>query len=128
MDKLDTFVGEFTQDRVVEPPITIPLELTDEQVRIIYEKMVEIKIEQYPEEFVISKPLFGEYVVIAPAYYYSIHIENGDLKTSTRWVDNVVQPTPEKADRLRDFFQLIIRMIEAHPNYNQLPKTNFGCI
>ncbi len=128
VDKLDTFAGEFTQDRVVEPPITIPLVLTDEQMTMIYEKMVEIKIDHYPEEFKISKPLFGEYVLLSTGYYYSIQIENGDLETSTRWVDNVVQPTSEKADRLRDFFQVIIEMIQGYPAYLQLPKTNFGCI
>jgi len=128
VDKLNTFAGEFTQDRVVDPPITIPLALTDGQMKIIYEKMVEIKMDQYPEEFKISKPLFGDYAEIAPAYYYSIQIENGKLKTSTRWVDNIVQPTSEKADRLRELFNMIIGMVETHPNYIQLPEVNFGCV
>jgi len=128
VDKLDAFAGEFTQDRVVEPPITIPLTLTDEQMEIIYQKMVEIKIDQYPKEFKISKPLFGEYVLLSTAYYYSIQIENSDLNISTRWVDNVVQPASEKADRLRAFFQAIIEMIKGHPNYIQFPETSFGCI
>ena len=128
MDKLDTFAGEFTQDRVVEPPITIPLVFTDDQMTMIFEKIVEIKIDEYPEEFSIPKPLVGDYAEIAPAYYYSIQVENGDLKTSTRWVDNIVQPTSEKADRLRELFNMIIGMIEAHPNYIQLPEVNFGCV
>ena len=128
IDKLDTYAGEFTQDRVVEPPITIPLDLTDGQMTIIYEKMVEIKIDTYPEEFTISKPLFGEYILLSTSFFYSIQIENGDRKISTRWVDNVVQPASEKADRLRDFFHMIVEMIKSAPSYMQLPETEFGCI
>jgi hypothetical protein len=51
MDKLDTFKREFTQDRVVEPSITIALGLSDEQMTMIYEKMVEIDLARYPEVF-----------------------------------------------------------------------------
>jgi hypothetical protein len=128
VDKLDTFAGEFTQDRVVEPPITIPLKLTDEQMGMIYEVMVAIRIESYPEEYKIKKPLIGDFVHIAPSYYYSIQVVNGGFESSTRWVDDVVQPASEKADRLRDFFHLIIGMIKSHPNYEQLPETEFGCV
>lgn len=128
VDKLDTFAGEFTQDRVVEPPITIPLELTGKQMKVIYEKIVAIGIDEYPEEFKIPKPLFGDYVLLSTGYYYSIQITNGEMKKSIRWVDNVAQPVSEKADRLRDFFQAIVEMIQAHPAYLQLPETKFGCV
>lgn len=65
MDKLDTFKGEFTQDRVVEPSITLTLQLSDEQMMMIYGKMLEIDLARYPEVFAVSKPLMGEVVMIS---------------------------------------------------------------
>ena len=128
IDKLDTFKGEFTQDRVVEPDINIPLGLSNDQMTMIYEKMVEIDLAQYPEVFEVLKPLIGEVVMISSPYNYALMVENGKSKTSVRWTDNIVQPTTAKADRLRELFRLIIQMVREDPGYQQLPEVNFGCI
>jgi len=128
IDKLDTFKREFTQDRVVEPSITIPLGLTNDQMTMIYEKMVEIQIAQYPEVFEVPQPLIGEVVMISSPYNYALMVENGTSKTSVRWTDNIVQPTTTKADQLRELFRLIIQMVQEDPGYQQLPEVNFGCI
>jgi hypothetical protein len=128
MDKLDTFKGEFIQDRVVEPSITIPLKLSNEQIAAIYEKMVEINVASYPEVFEVRKPLLGEVVMIASPYNYDLMVENGESKTSIRWTDNIVQPTNAKADQLRELFRLIIQMVQEHPSYQGLPEVKFGCI
>lgn len=128
MDKLDTFKEEFTQDRVVEPSIIFPLQLSDEQMAMIYEKMLEIKLARYPEVFAIPKPLIGEVVMISSPYNYALTVENGESRTSIRWTDNIVQPTTPKADQLRELFQLIIQMVQEYPDYQQLPEVKFGCI
>jgi len=128
IDKLDTFKGEFTQDRVVEPSITIPLELSDEQMTLIYSKMFEINLARYPEVFEVPKPLIGEVVMISSPYNYDLIVQNGESRISIRWTDNMVQPTTPKADRLRELFRLIIQMVQEHPGYQQLPQVNFGCI
>ena len=128
IDKLDTFKGEFTQDRVVEPSITIPLRLSDEQKAMIYGKMLEINLARYPEVFEIPKPLVGELVMISSPYNYALMVQNGELKTSIRWTDNIVQPTTPKADQLRELFRLIIQMVQENPGYQQLPEVKFGCI
>jgi hypothetical protein len=128
IDKLDTFNGEFTQDRVVEPPIAIPLELSDEQRRMIYRMMVEINLANYPEVFEVQKPLIGEVVMISSPYNYDLIVQNGESEISIRWTDNMVQPTTAKADRLRAMFRLIIQMVHEDPGYQQLPEVSFGCI
>ncbi len=128
MDKLDTLKREFTQDRVVEPSITIPLRLSDEQMTMIYGKMVEINVARYPEVFEVPKPLVGEVVMISSPYNYDLMVENGESRTSIRWTDNIVQPTTAKADRLRELFRLIIQMVQEYPGYQGLPEVKFGCI
>lgn len=128
IDKLDTFKGEFTQDRVVEPSITFPLQLLDEQKATIYGKMLEINVVRYPEVFAIPKPLIGEVVMLSSPYNYVLTVENGESGTSIRWTDNIVQPTTLKADRLRELFRLIIQMVHEYPGYQGLPEVKFGCI
>jgi hypothetical protein len=128
MDTLDTFKGEFTQDRVVEPSITFPLQLSDEQMMMIYGKMLEIDLARYPEEFEIPKPLIGEVVMISSPYNYALTVENGESRTSIRWTDNIVQPTTSKADQLRELFRLIIQIVQEYPGYQQLPEVKFGGI
>jgi hypothetical protein len=128
IDKLDTFKGEFTQDRVVEPSITIPLELSNEQMARIHGKMIEVDVARYPEVFEVPQPLLGEVVMISSPYNYVLTIENGEARISIRWTDNIVQPTTRRADQLRELFQLMIQMVREHPGYQQLPEVNFGCI
>jgi len=128
MDKLDTFKGEFTQDRVVEPSITIALGLSEEQMTMIYEKMGEIDLARYPEVFAIPKPLIGDVVMISSPYNYALTVENGESRVSIRWTDDIVQPTTLKADQLRELFRLIMQIVQADPGYQQLPEVNFGCI
>jgi len=128
IDKLDTFKREFTQDRVVEPSITIPLGLSDEQMTMIYGKMVEINLARYPEVFEVHKPLIGEVVMLSSPYNYDLTVENGESSTSIRWTDDIVQPTTAKADQLRELFRLIIQMVQEHPGYQGLPEVKFGCI
>jgi hypothetical protein len=128
IDKLDTFTGEFTQDRVNEPDLTIPLELSTDQMQMTYEGMVEIDLASYPEEFKVPEPLFGEVVRTSSPFYYALQLENGSIKISIRWLDDLVEPTTPKADRLREWFDMIINMIYDHSAYQQLPKVNFGCI
>jgi hypothetical protein len=128
IDKLDTFKEEFTQDRVVEPPIIIPLGLSNEQMTMIYKKMVEIDLMRYPEVFEVPKPLIGEMVMTSSPYNYDLMVQNGETKISIRWTDDIVQPTTAKADQLRELFQLMIQMVHERPEYQGLPDVKFGCI
>jgi len=128
MDKFDTFKGEFTQDRVVEPSITLALQLSDEQMTMIYGKIVEIDLARYPEVFAVPKPLMGEVVMISSPYNYGLTVENGESRTSIHWTDDIVQPTTPKADQLRELFRLIIQMVREDPGFQQLPEVKFGCI
>ena len=128
VNKLDTFKGEFTQDRVNEPDLTIPMTLSIHQMQLIYEGMVAIDLASYPEVFAVPKPLFGELIRISSPFYYALRLENGGTKISINWLDDLVKPTTQKADRLRGWFDLIIKMVAAHPAYKQLPELNFGCI
>ena len=53
---LDTFKGTYTKDMVMDPSITVPLSLSEEEMDRIYQKMVEIDFFNYPDKFSVSVP------------------------------------------------------------------------
>jgi len=112
---------------LVEPDVTIPLHLSDTQKAAIYQKMVEIEFFDYPDAFSIPTPKNGTVGILTPATLYRITVRNGELTKSLSWLDEIFAPTTPKADHLRELFQLILKMIEEHPDYKKLPERKAGC-
>ena len=126
-DILDTINNTFAKTISVESSQTIPFILPNDQMTIIYQKMVEIRIFDYPDEFSIPVPTNGMIGKVTPAERYVITVRNGDITKTISWIDEIIQPTMVKANNLRDLFQLIINIIQKQPDYNKLPDRNFGC-
>lgn len=124
---LDTFNDTYTRGMIVEPDITIPLSLTESQIADIYKKMIEINFFDYPEVFTIPIPKNGIVGRVTPATQYHITVRNGDLTKSLSWLDEIIDPKMPEADRLRELFQLIFKIIEEHPEYQKLPEPKAGC-
>ena len=124
---LDTFKGEFTQDRVVEPSITILLQLTSQQMLNIFQKMDEIHLAEYPELFAIPTQDDEPVGIVTPSVRYLLQVRNGATQSTVRWNDEIVQPTSWEADQLRELLQMIIHMIRESPSFRQLPELKFGC-
>ncbi len=125
--KLDTVRGEFTQVQGAEPSITIPLKLSTEQLKIIYQKMREIHLTQYPAIYAIPTHA-GEVVgFVTPASHYNLKVVNGKSTTTITWTDEIIKPTAPEADRLRELLKMIIQMISENPDGIELPKLKFLC-
>lgn len=124
---LDTFNGTYTRDMIVEPDVTIILHLSDSQKADIYQKMVEINFFDYPEAFSIPTPQNGILGRVTPATQYRITVRNGDLAKSLSWLDEIIEPKMPEADKLRELFQLIIKIIEGQPDFKKLPERKAGC-
>ena len=125
---LDTFKAEYIQDRsIYEPSITISLALSVEQMKEIRQKTYAIGLPQYPAVYVIPTPLDGVMSKITPAPHYKLTVVDGETITTVSWVDDITQPTAPEADRLRELFEMIVKMIDEHPDFKKLPKLPFGC-
>lgn len=126
-DILDTFNDTYTRDMIVEPDVTIPLSVSDSEMATIYQKMVEIGLFNYPEVFAIPTPKRGIVGIVTPATQYRITVRNGDLTKSLSWLDEIIDPKMPEADKLRELFQLIIKIIEEQPDFKKLPERKAGC-
>jgi hypothetical protein len=129
VETLDTFNSTFTHDMgTSEPAITISLELTPEQMEAIYQRMVAIGFFSYPEAFARPTPASGSVEIVTPANHYSIRVQNGDTIKTVTWTDDILEPTTQEADRLRQLFQMIIALIEEYPDIKELPVPAVGCV
>jgi len=127
-NKLDTFRGEFTLDQVTEPSITIPLKLSAEQLEMIYQKMYEINLTQYPAIYAIPTHPGEQVGFVTPASHYNLEVVNGKSTTTISWTDEIIEPTALEADRLRELLKMIVQMISENPDGIELPKPKFLCI
>ncbi len=126
-DVLDTFAHTYTQDRgVSERSITIPITLTAVQLQSMHAKIVAIDFFSYPEQFSIQ-PADGVRAIVTPANPYALTVQEDQRRHTVTWLDEIVQPSTPADDRLRELFQLNIRLIQAQPDIRQLPPRPFGC-
>ena len=126
-DILDTFAGTYTKDMIVTSPITIPLTLTTDEQRRIYTKMHDIDIFGYPSTYHIDISQVKQVTQVIPATSYKFTIQNAGKSHVVQWVDDIVKPTAPAADRLRELANLIINIIDQHPEVQQLPIPGAGC-
>lgn len=125
----DGFNNTFTHNMgPYEPAITIPLALTTEQMEAIYQKMVAIDLFGYPETFAVPVPADGNMAIVTPANRYYIRVRNGGVIKTVEWTDNIVEPTTQEAERLRQLFRMIVRMLAEHPDVKRLPVPTVACM
>ena len=127
-DVLDTF--EQTYSREIKPgdSVTIPIALTDAQMASIYQKMVEINFFDYPEVFEIPVKEGETYGMVTPAPSYRFTVRLGEVTKTVTWTDEIVEPTSPEADALRELIQLLLQVIESHPEIQRLPPSNILCL
>ena len=123
-NELNTFNGTYTRDMVMDPPITVNLSLTEEDLDRIYEKMLEINFFDYPDEFSVSTA-GGSFGIMTPYSSYYFKVEYDSSIKELRWKDEISYPD-ENADRLRELIQLIREIIEAKEEYKSLPEPTGG--
>lgn len=112
---LDTFKQTYTKDMVTDPPITTNLTLSLNELKQIYQKMLDIGFFQYPNNFV------GSGVSVIPHESYYLKVKYGSSIKELSW-DYKIPPRDEQLERLYSLSKFIIGIIEAKPEYKSLPE------
>ena len=126
-DVLDTFEQTYTRQTNPGDSVTIPITLADAQMATIYQKMVEINFFDYPEVFEIPVKEGETYGMVTPAPSYRFTVRLGEVTKTVTWTDEIVEPTSPEAESLRDLIQLLLQIIEDHPDIQRMPKSNILC-
>ncbi len=118
---LDTASGTLVYTPIGETTsTTISLHLTPDELESIYQKATGIGFWNYPSKFVV--PFWQVRGYVTPAASYEIRMTNGMMRKSISWTDDArTRSNYTKADKLRELTRLIYKIIESHPEVQQLP-------
>jgi len=124
-NELNTFNDTFTKDMIMDPSITVPLTLSQQELDKISRKMLEIDFINYPGSFSVEVAP-GEAVgqrIPYPSYYFQVEYDSQVKELF--WEDKIINGS-ERADRLRELIRLIIDIIESKEEYQNLPSPSGG--
>jgi len=122
VNRLDTFNNTFTKDMVRDPSITFELEISDEDLTHMVEKMDEIGFYNYPSQYTPKVAHGG----VTPYITYELQVYRyGVLVISVR-MDTDILSEDDETRNLRSLFGLIIKVIENSEAFKNSPKPTSG--
>lgn len=126
-NELNTFIGSFRKDMVNKAPVWTRLDLSQEELDTIYQKIVEIDFFSYPRGF--NPTLEGE--VIGTMSHFSNYYLEYQNETGTKivqWNSQYWAPNDTRYQNLFELSSFIQDIIEAKPEYQRLPKPTAGYV
>ncbi len=122
---LDTFKGTFTKDMVNKEPAWTKLDLRQDELDTIYQKMVEIDFFSYPKGF--QPKLEGDIIgMTTPFSVYYLEYQNETGTKIVSWNTQYIAPGDTQYKNLKELAHLIIEIIQAKPEYQALPEPTAG--
>ncbi len=127
LNVLDTTSGTLVHTPLDDTTsITISLHLTDDELETIYQKAISVGFFNYPSKFVVPDDQVLGYQT--PPSNYELSMTNGEMINSVSWTDGTMTKSDyTKADKLRELVNLINKIIQSHPEIQQLPQTKAAC-
>jgi len=115
-NELNTFSQTYTKDMIMDPLVTVDFKLTDKELEDIYQKMNDLKLFDKKEE-----PA-KENMDVTPCSSYYLKIQSGSDQKELSWSDCY----GKISDKLQQFTDYIIKIIESKEEYKALPKSKGG--
>ena len=124
-NELDTIRGYFQKDMVNKEPAWTKMDLTQDELDTIYQKMVDIDFFLYPKGFQpkLEDDGFG---ITTPfsVYYLEYHNETGSKVVY--WNTQYIAPKDTQYTNLKELAHLIIEIIQAKPECQKMPEPTAG--
>ena len=136
---LDTSYNKLTLETNMSPSVTstVGIMLSQQELSTIFQKMADIELYNYPDEFSIQLPPDVIRIYSIPALY-RFDVRNGGQRKVVAWNDAFSEPEnmPWKAEdsepsrtqatRLKELIKLVRQIVEKHPEFRELPEPG-GC-
>lgn len=114
-NELNTFDGTYTKDLVMDPPVTVDFKLTEEEIADIYKKMTDLEV------FEITNTA-EEGMFVTPCSSYYLKVQQNSVQKEMSW-DGC---SGKINDKLREFTDYVISIIESKDEYQELPDATGG--
>ena len=66
--------------------------------------------------------------MVTPASRYYVKVRNAGRVKELHWVDDIPDPNPEEAQRLRQLLRLMEDTVATRPEVRRLPDADAGCL
>jgi hypothetical protein len=117
-NELNTVDKTYTKDMVTSPSVTVPFELTSDEMNDIRQRIDEDQL----FDSNISNINNGPAMMVSPCQSYYLQVIDKDIKIETNWDNCEGLMTAQE----KDFSDFIINIIENHPEYKKLPLATGG--
>ena len=126
-NELDTLKGIFTKDMVNKDPVTINLDLTQEEIDTIHRLFTEIDFFSYPTTYQ-PKLESDIYSHSSSFIVYSLEYHNETGRKFVYWTSQYTLSEDIRYQNLMELATLIIEMIQVKPEYQDLPEPTAGYV
>lgn len=126
-DELDTARGLFTYGGA-QPPLTVPLVLSEDERARIYQRLMAIGFFSYPQTYRVETSPHQVTAMTIPYNTWRLQVRLGGRSHQVFWADQFIQPNPLRAQELRSLMRLILEVIYAHQEYRDLPEREILCL
>lgn len=117
-NELNTFNQTYTKDMIIDPSVTIGFKLADSELANIRQKIADLKL--FDKD---GKPITGEIGMMrTPCDSYYLKVQNDSAQKELSW-DNCQEKI---SDKLQQFTDYIIPIIESKDEYKKLPPSKGG--
>jgi len=121
-NELNTFNGTYTKDLVLDPSVTIKLTLTNEEKLQILQKIAEMDLLNFPDNFSRRQS-----PIVTPQTDYYIKVQNGSQIKEISWNTNSLIES-NMQNSLEQFVSYLIGIIEQKPEYKALSPPRGGYV
>lgn len=119
-NELDTFNESFVKDMVNEAPVWTNMELSSEELDVILKKMADIDFISYNRVFTPKRATIGGEQT--PFSHYYLEYRDETVTKIVQWNDRYYAPGNVRYNNLKELSRLIIKIVEAQPEYQELPE------
>ena len=105
---MNIFDGTYTKDMVMDPPVTVNPVLSEDELDIILQKMVQMDFIGYPDNFSVEVASVEIAWQRTPYTGYYFMVEYSSRVKEPWWDDKIISQSQE-TDRLRELVDLYYR-------------------
>ncbi len=114
-NELNTFDNTYTKDLVMDPSVTVDFKLTDDELYNIYKKMIDLGVLEITDTA-------EEGMFVTPCSSYYLKVQQNSVQKEMSW-DNC---SGRIDDRLQEFTDYVVSIIESKEEYQELPDATGG--
>ncbi len=119
-NRMDTTAGTLAKDLVSDPPVTVPFELSREQLERVSACADSMGFWRLPQH--IAPPgTLGHASVVTPCDEFVLRLADGDRERTVRWDNCHDRPRAER-DRIEPLEELLMGIVAASDTYRRLPE------